>query len=113
MKGYLALETLLTASRATTLIRIDARWPIESPPKISCFDGTMRFAHFGEMSFAGEATSVPWYFLSLPDLLEGCKCLLAFAIAKKQKQKTGPAVHMYHGLRQETNQVPLATAERL
>jgi hypothetical protein len=73
----------------------------------------MRFTHFGEMSFAGEATSVPWYFLSLPDLVEGCKCLFAFAIAKKQKQKTGPAVHMYHGLRQETNQVPLATAERL
>jgi hypothetical protein len=55
----------------------------------------MRSTHFGEMSFAGEATSVPWYFLSLPDLVEGCKCLFAFAIAKKQKQKIGPAVHMY------------------
>jgi hypothetical protein len=81
MKGHLALETLLTASRATTLIRNDATWPIESPPKISCFDGMMRFTHLGAMAFAGEATNVPWYFLSLPALLEGCKCLLAFAIA--------------------------------
>jgi hypothetical protein len=24
---------------------------------------------------------VPWYLVSLPALLEGCKCLLAFAIA--------------------------------
>jgi hypothetical protein len=81
MKGHFALETLLTASRATTLTKNDATWPIESPLITSCFDGMMFFTHLGEMVFAGEATSMPWYFLSLPALAEGCKCLLAPAIA--------------------------------
>jgi hypothetical protein len=89
MNGHFALETLLTASRATTLTKNDATWPIESPLIISCFDGTMFFTHLGEMVFAGagEATSMPWYFLSLPALPEGCKCLLAPAISYNQEQR--------------------------
>ena len=47
MKGHLAFETLLTASRTTTLSRNDATWPSESPPNISCLDGTMRYMHLG------------------------------------------------------------------
>ena len=81
MKGHLGFETLLTASRTTTLSRNDATCPSESPPNISCLDGTMRFMHLGEMGFAGEATNVPWYFLSFPAVLEGSTCLLTLAIA--------------------------------